>query len=111
MASPGKLDQRITFERFAKVSNGMGGSTKVWTALPSNATVWARVKAGAGAENFEEDRVNARSSKTFTIRNRNDISELDRIVWLGSNYNIRRIDRMGLRKKYLDIVAERGVAS
>lgn len=110
MARAGDLDQRITFQSFTTTPNGMGGEVKAWANIASVPTVWAGVVAGSGGEGFEEGRTNATATTTFTIRNRSDVSEVNRIVWRGENYNVRQVKRMGSRALYAEIVAERGVS-
>ena len=106
----GKMDQRITFQRFASVSDGGGGVTRVWADLAANAVVWAAVKSRATREATNEGRMNAAYTVEFTIYNRSDISEIDRVKWGGEVYNIRGIRRTGGRDLRLVIEAERGVA-
>lgn len=106
----GRMDQRITFQRFATVADGGGGVSRVWADMASNATVWAAVKSRATREATSEGRMNATYTVEFTIYNRSDISELDRLTWGGEVYNIRGIRRTGTRDLRLVIEAERGVA-
>lgn len=106
----GAMDQQITFQRFTETSDGAGGSTQAWLNLPVNGTVWAAVKAKSGRESMNENRMTAVFVTVFTIYHRTDISELDRIVWNGENYNIRAILRTSGREMRLQIEAERGVA-
>ena len=106
----GKLDQLVTIQRPAETSDGIGGTTRAWADLATDPAVWAHVKAKSGREAMAEDRINAAFVVVFTIRNRTDLSELDRIVWNGEAYNIRGILREGERGLYLRIEAERGAA-
>lgn len=107
----GKLDQRITLQRQIEAPDGGGGLVRIWGDVANNSCPWANVKAKAGREGLDEGRTNATYVVVFTIYTRNDISEKDRIVWNGETYNIRGILRMGDRKLYLQIEAERGVAT
>ena len=107
----GKLGQRITLQRQVETPDGGGGLVRIWANVPHNACPWADVKAKAGREGLDEGRMNATYVVVFTIYNRTDLSEKDRIVWNGENYNIRGILRMGDRKLYLQIEAERGAAN
>ena len=107
----GQMDQRITLQRYAETADGAGGVTQTWTDLADNPSVWASVKAKAGREAMDAGRVNAAYVVVFTIRNRSDLSEMDRILWNGEHYNIRGILRTGGRDLRLAIEAERGVAS
>lgn len=111
MAKPGKLDQRITFQRSTDTSDGAGGISQAWADFTVVPSVWADVMANSGNERFEDDRTNAFATTTFFIRNREDVTEKDRILWRGSFYNIRTVMRQGGREMYLKIIAERGVAT
>lgn len=104
-----RMDQRITLQSKTLAADGIGGQPATWANLTTTPSVWAHVIAKSGREMFEEGRVNATNTFIFTIRNRSDLDETMRIVWAGSNYNIRSILRMGGRKLYLQIEAERGV--
>jgi SPP1 family predicted phage head-tail adaptor len=106
----GKLDQRITFQRRTGASDGAGGTVYSWADLTSNPTVWANVLTARLGEATEEGRMNATALVVFTIRNRQDIDERDRISWGGEMHNIRSVRRDGARGLYLKIEAERGVA-
>ncbi|MFP1646116.1 phage head closure protein [Pontitalea aquivivens] len=106
----GKLDQRITFQRYSETPDGGGGVTRAWADLAALPTVWAHVKARAGREAVTEGRMAASFSVFFTIYHRDDITERDRIIWGGTPYNIRGILREGSGQRLLVIEAERGVA-
>lgn len=106
----GAKDQQITLQRATATADGIGGTTKAWANLATDATVWAAVRAKAGKEGMVEGRMAATFVTLFTIYNRSDLSELDRIVWNGENYNIRSLRREGGRNLDLVIEAERGVA-
>ena len=56
------------------------------------------MSAKAGGENLNEGRINAAYTVAFTIYNRADLSEKDRIIWQGETYNIRTITRLGDRQ-------------
>lgn len=102
---PGKLDQRIRLERKVRRPDGGGGQRTTWEEI---ATVWAAAKPRGGREGMTEGRVNAAYPIAFTIRNRADLDETNRIFWLGAPYNITGILRAGPRAAYLTIDATRG---
>ena len=106
----GRMDQTITFQRLAEAPDGGGGVVRAWADLDENPNVWAEAKVIRGAEAFDEGRPNATMRVKFTVYSRRDISERDRLVWLGETYNIRSIFRPG-RDRRMAIEAERGVAS
>lgn len=104
----GKLDQRITFQARTEASDGAGGTTSTWGDFDTVPTVWAAVRPLTGGETVADGSFNASGMWEFTIRNRSDVSEKDRIQWQSENYNIRQVNRQGGREMYLVIVAERG---
>lgn len=106
----GLADQRVTFQRYAETSDGIGGTTQAWADFATTPTVWAKVTPRIGSEKLEEGRVNASGMATFTVRYRSDVTETDRLIWRGEAWNIRRIMRKSGRNLWLDIEAERGVA-
>jgi SPP1 family predicted phage head-tail adaptor len=107
----GRMDQRITLQRATETPDGFGGTVRGWANLTANPSPWAAVVAKAGRESMAEGRRSATYIVLFTIYNRNDLSEIDRILWNGEAYNIRNIRREGGRKLHLVIEAERGVAN
>ncbi len=106
----GAKDQQITLQRFMRTPDGAGGSTESWVSFTSDPTPWANVKAKGGREGLVEGRTTATFVVVFTIYNRADVTELDRILWNGAAYNIRGILRQGERAIDLMIEAERGVS-
>ena len=104
--TPGKLDQRVTFQTKTRPPDGMGGATETWV---SAATVSAHVRPMRGNETTQGERVVAEGQYRFVVRFRSDVTEAMRIVWNGENYNIRNVRREGSRKMYLDIDAGRGI--
>jgi SPP1 family predicted phage head-tail adaptor len=107
----GYLDQRITLKTFTTTTGSIGDVVKTWANFATSPNVWARVTPLRGGEAQAEDRTVAVQQYRFTIRQRSDISEEDRITWRGDDYNIRRVERNGQRKQYLDVIAERGVGN
>ena len=105
----GRMDQRITLQRFVETSDGGGGVTKAAADFPVNPNVWAHVKARSGRESLTDGRMNATFVVVFEIYNRDDINDLSQIVWQGTPYNIRGILTEGGRALRVKIEAERGV--
>lgn len=103
----GKMDQRVTLQRVTLTADGIGGTVKTWGSLGS---VWAGVAAMPGKEGMVDGRMTANLPVTFTMYNRPDLTEIDRLIWLGDAYNIRNIRRLGKRQLHLVLDAERGAA-
>lgn len=111
MVNSGDLDQRITFQAKISTPDGAGGSTTSWADIAVTPTVWAQVIPLMGREGAQEGGDAATANYKFTIRHRTDISEIDGIIWNGSNYNIRRVERVSGRELFLVVIAERGVSN
>jgi SPP1 family predicted phage head-tail adaptor len=107
--NPGDLTQRITLQSYVEIADGIGGKVAAWSNLALDPNVWAAVKAKGGRESQIEGRMTATFVVVFTIYNRTDLTELDRILWDGVAYNIRGILRRGGATLMLEIEAERGV--
>lgn len=104
---PGELDKRVIIRREVETPDGYGGFELTTQDIT---TVWAKVTRKAGRESFDSDRVQASASCSFVIRYRSDLSEKDRLVFAGVEYNIISGLDQGGRDLYLEIEAERGVA-
>lgn len=107
----GPMDQRITFRRLTRTADGGGGVTEAWSDFATNPTVWAKVTFKSAREDLDQGRVNASQMTTFEVYNRDDITELDGLIWGGVFYNIRAVRRYGERPLAMWIDAERGVAN
>ena len=110
MTGAGAMDQPITIERKTLTPDGAGGSIESWATVYS---VWAAVRAARATsfdEGMDQGRMNATYRVSFTIYTISDLTEVDRIVWMGEVYNIRGILRSG-NPLTVQVDAERGVAS
>jgi len=104
----GRLDQKISLERKAKVRDGGGGEIHSWIALTTDAAPFARVELIGGSEGEVSGQVMARIRAKFTIRNRSDISERDRIIWNGRVWNITSLGLRTARARYQILEATAG---
>jgi SPP1 family predicted phage head-tail adaptor len=105
----GNMDQRITLRRLTRTPDGAGGVTEAWADFETSPTVWAAVTFKAAKEDTQEGSLNASQLANFEIYNRDDVSELDALIWRGETYNIRVIRRYGSRQLKMWLDAERGV--
>lgn len=104
----GELDQRVTIRSRTRAPDGAGGFSEHWSDV---ATVWALVRPMSGRERENADRQEASANYLIVVRYRSDVKESDSIYWRGNEYNIRFIKDRGPRALYLEMEAERGVAS
>lgn len=104
----GQLTQRIQIERDAVQSDGMGGQTKAAVVV---ASISAYVRPKSARELLAAQQVAATASVVFVIRWRGDLLASDRVVWQGVRYNITNPPNPDSRQPFLELEAERGVAS
>lgn len=98
----GLLDRRIRLQRRSAVPDTYGQAVEKWDDI---ATVWARVEPIAGREPFGQQQFVAKGDVRFTIRFRNDLTPLDRIVYGEREYDVLSVLEVG-RGEALQIVAE-----
>lgn len=104
---PEELDQRLKFRSQSAISDGQGGRVMTWI---DNFECWGKVKVQNGNERENYDQLESFGRYKFVIRWRDDFSETNLIIWNNQEYNIKFIEKLGGRKLYLVVTAERGVA-
>lgn len=104
----GMLRTPIEFQRIARVSDNAGGFTQSWGAL-SGAPTRGHVKALSGNERYQSARVEAHASLRVTVRYFAGLTEADAILVDGRRCNIRFINNVEQRNKWLVLDVERGV--
>jgi SPP1 family predicted phage head-tail adaptor len=97
----GELDQRITLQSLALVSDGGGGSTETWSNV---AILWAKVVPMSGRERLHADQLESPANYRVTIRRRTDITAGKR-----KPLNIRFDGFNSPREQYMTFDAEMGV--
>lgn len=105
----GMLREPVTFERKARVANGTGGWSETWSTVSGSATR-AHVKALSGYERLQSDRVEAGTRWRMVVRYFAGLIEEDRVIIRGRAHNIRFINNMELRNRWLQIDLDGGVA-
>ena len=103
---PGELDQRIDIKYKSKVADGGGGNVITWQILGCN--IFAKAEPLSGNEALKYNKLNAIALYKFVVRYREDIDETQKIIWNGDEYDIKYILGRGVRKLYLEFIAERG---
>lgn len=106
----GMLRTIVQFQRVQRVSDGAGGAGETWGNL-AGAPTRAHVKSLSGGERFASARVEAQATHRVTVRYFEGLRESDRIVFAGRPANIRFIDNVEQRDRWLVITVETGVAS
>jgi SPP1 family predicted phage head-tail adaptor len=112
LVSIGDLRTPVTFQRLSIARDNTpvneGGLVQSWAQLRSTR---AQVVAASGREVYAGDRVEARAMYRVTCRYFAELVEADRVLIYGVAYNIRRIVDWEMRRRWLIIDVEKGVAS
>lgn len=96
----GKLDQKITLQRFSNTVDDNGTPVMTWTDI---ATVYAQIIQQSTEEFLRGYGASDDTIIIFRVRWL-DITTADRVVFNGANYNIKELKPLG-RKEGLDIRA------
>jgi SPP1 family predicted phage head-tail adaptor len=105
----GQLREPVTFQRETLTIDGIGGSSKTWTAI-AGAPTRAMVRAMSGFERAQADRTNAGASFRIVVRYWAGLREADSVLIRGRRHNITFINNVDLADRWLEIDATGGVA-
>jgi len=96
----------VEVQSVTETADGFGGFTTSWA---NRGYIWCLMEETGGGEGLAADRLETSTSVVFTTRYRSDILVTDRLVVYGIEYNIRRVDNIDRRNKYLKIHTDSGV--
>ena len=105
----GMLRTIVQFQRLTRVPDGAGGATQTWANL-AGAPTRAHVKSLSGSERFASARVEATATHRITVRYFAGLTEADRVVFGGRASNIRFINDLEQRNRWLVLDVQTGVA-
>jgi SPP1 family predicted phage head-tail adaptor len=94
----GLLDRRVRLERRHEVTDDSGQVVVQWEPI---ADVWARVEPLGGREAFGQQQWVATGDLRFTVRWRDDIDPLHRVVHEGRAYDVVSVAEDGRREALL----------
>lgn len=106
----GDLDQRVTFQRRSRVSDGGGGYVETWADYH---TCSAKVSALSGRERDMANQTEAPRNYRLWVRRDSKVAaltEADIVVWRGKTMQVRFIADQGPRHLYMQIDCEAGVS-
>ncbi|QPC87413.1 phage head closure protein [Mesorhizobium sp. NBSH29] len=108
MPGAGKLDRRITIERFTSIKDEYNEDVETWAALT---TVWAQRKDVSDGENFAAGQVGSILRSRFVIRSSllaKTITPVDRLNYDGAIWNIQGVKETAEgRNQFIEITAVR----
>lgn len=102
------LRHKITIQSETRTSDGAGGWDRTWTNF---ANARAEIKPLRGAEQFRAMNLEDSITHKITIRYRSGITSHMRIVFGTRIMNIRSVINIDERNRWLEIMADEGVAT
>ena len=100
----GLLDRRVRLERRQEETDDSGQSVVRWLPL---AEVWARVEPLGGREGFGQQQFVATVDVRFTIRWRDDVTPLHRVVHDRREFDVVSVAEDGRREALLIVARAR----
>lgn len=98
----GKLNKRITFQKFTMTENENGFPIQKWDDY---ITVWASARNLSGREYFAAAATQQEKTIEFEVRFRADIDATMRITFREQSYDIKFPDNEGYNDRFLKIKA------
>ena len=98
---------QVELQKPTNTKDSGGGLTEAWT---TQANLWADIKQIRGAEGYRQGQVQEKTTHAVTIRYRRDIGTNYRIVYDTDNYNIKTIQNLDSRNRFMVLECELGVA-
>ena len=112
MTTGSDLTHRIRIEKQVKTENSRGEVIYTWAL---HATVWAQVSpmnATRGREMVAASQVQSEITTRFRIRYRGGIDETMRIIWKGTQYDIKApAGEVQGARTWIDLMAKAGVVA
>lgn len=102
---PGMLRNQVTIETPSRTADGQGGFAVSWSTV---ATVPAHIKQASGGETVTAMRIEGRKILDCVMRYRTDVSGAERIMFDGQPWNIRDVEDIEYRGRYLRLTLESG---
>jgi SPP1 family predicted phage head-tail adaptor len=106
--SAGMLRTPVQFQRLVRETDGAGGFTQTWRNI-QGAPTRAHVKSMSGNERFASARVEATATHKVTIRHFAGLTEADAVVFGGRRANIRFINNVEQRDRWMVLDVQTGV--
>lgn len=102
----GDLRHQVLIQQQSLVDDGSGGQALTW---PDFYSAWSGIKQLSAGEMYQHERLETQATHKFTMRYDSRLKETMRISFRGELYNIKGIDNVEFRDKWLIVIAKRGV--
>ena len=100
----GKLDQRVTLERFGEIEDAYGATVSEWQTV---GTFWAAVLPLSGKEIIAGDAVAALTDVRVILRYQPGITAADRLTHRGKTLEIKAVIERASQRRVLELLCKR----
>ena len=100
--------QVYSFEQITKIPDGQGGFTVIWASF---ANVTGFVKIDSGREGELDDHIKSQYSRKFSFEFIAGLTNDMRILYDGDYYNVRSIKSAQDSTIWIDVLADKDIAS
>ena len=100
----GKLDQRVTLERFTETEDAYGATVSEWQTV---GTFWAAVLPLSGKEIIAGDAVAALTDVRVILRYQHGITAADRLTHRGKTLEIKAVIERASQRRVLELLCKR----
>lgn len=107
MSIVGAMRNVLSLQQESRVADTGGGAALSWTTI---ATLWASVEPLRGSETVQAEKLTGVITHKIIVRDEITITAAMRFLWGSRIFNIRSIRNVGERGRFLEILAEEGVA-
>lgn len=109
MSPVGAMRERLQLQQEVRTNDTGGGAALTWQTI---ATLWGQVEPMRGSENKQAQKLTATDTYKIIMRTSTSlvVTTAMRFVWEGRILNIRDIRDVKTRQRFLEIIAEEGVA-
>ena len=102
------FSEYVEVETPTEAVDGFGGYTSAWA---SKTFLWCKVDDTGGGEALTNGRLETDTSAVFVTQYRDDITVKDKLILDSVTYNIRRIENVERKSRYLRLYGESGVTN
>ena len=102
------FDEYVIVEKLTTIDDGFGGKTSSWSQRTG---IWCKVVDKSGGEGELNGRIETSESIEITTQFRDDLVTTDRILLDSVYYDIKRLENVERKRRYLKIYADSQVTS
>lgn len=102
------FSEYVEVETPTEAADGFGGYVSTWA---NKTYIWCMVNDTGGGESFVDGRESTNTSAVFVTQYRDDITTKDRLLLDGVTFNVRRVENVDRKSRYLRLYGESGVTT